>query len=220
MKKNRWTRLILATAFFTNITTGAFAQENDDSKTVKKGTVGIDAYYGFPNILVDGLKNELSHQYKYTVANLGPLGIRGEAFLADHVAFGLDVNYSAATISWMEERSGTYPNYVITYVKRDITFSRLRVLAKCNFHFAANDHFDWYAGGGFGYNRTEYTQHTDGVAAYYDPDSSIFTIFSQIPLSWRINFGGKYFFTKNIGLGFEAGISGGPLASVALCTKF
>lgn len=221
MKKNSTLRLIFTTIIFAGIATKTVAQEGNDSKSVQKGTISIDAYYGFPNILLNTFVNNLSDDNKYHIKNLGPVGIRGEAFIVDHVAFGLDANYSASTISWdVQETSGSYP-YTITKINHyDITINRLRVLAKCNFHFAASEHMDWYAGGGIGYNQSEYTKHTNGVASRYDREDNFASFMSIIPISWRINFGGKYYFTENIGAGMEVGICGGPLLSFALCSKF
>ncbi len=222
MKKNSALRWMLATIIFVSISTRTTAQGGEeDSKSVHKGTITLDAYYGFPNIILNSLKQELASsntKTKYTSTNTGPMGIRGEAFIADHVAFGLDVNYSAGSVFWEEETNSN--SNIPKIVKNDISFTRLRVLAKCNFHFGATEKFDWYAGGGIGYNSTVFTKHVDGEESYYSPYESIFTYFSAFPLSWRINFGGKYYFTDNIGAGVEIGLSGGPLASACISAKF
>lgn len=221
MKKDGALRLIFATIVFACITKATIAQERDDSKSVHQGTVSIDAYYGVPNILLNIFMNSLPTSNQYHIQNIGPCGIRGEIFMVDHVAFGLDANYSLSTISWkVEETTGNYPYTITQITSYDVTINRLRVLAKCNFHFAANEHFDWYAGGGIGYNQTEYTQHKNGVASKYDRDDNFASLISAVPVSWRINFGGKYYFTPNIGAGMEVGICGGPLLSLALCSKF
>ncbi len=184
------------------------------AQCVSKGTVEIDAYYGFPNILSLIVRNayQNSQQQDISVSGIGPVGIRGEYFITDHIAFGLDGNYSETNIYWKEP---AYNNSASVYYSYRLSVPRLRILGKFNIHFGANDHFDWYAGAGIGYNNTRFNLTTN------DPDYSNqdINVAFTLPVSARIDFGGKYFFTDNIGVGFEVGL-GGPLASVGITAKF
>lgn len=218
--KNRIIRLVFATLVFScSNASKTFAQYND-SKSVQKGLLSVDGYYGFPNLFLSSFVSNMDKSYSYHVKSIGPIGIRGEYFIEDYVAMGLEVNYSTATINWNEENySNPNPN-VKTVIPHDISFTRYRILAKCNFHFGASKHLDWYAGGGIGYNSINYTQHTNGVAETFNPSSNATSLLASLPISFRFNFGGKYYFNENFGAGFEAGISGGPLLLLAVCTKF
>ncbi|HRG37298.1 MAG TPA: hypothetical protein PK289_02100 [Bacteroidia bacterium] len=196
-----------------------------NAQCVEKGTIAVDAYYGFPNLLTTAIKTVYADNGydNYKVSGFGPAGIRGEYLINDHIAFGVDVNYSVTNIEWSEEGS-TYTSYdpktgiyVYPTYNYKINVPRLRALAKFNAHFGSSDHFDWYAGAGVGYNHTTLNLTTNDPS-YTEDEDLAGTFF--IPVAARIDFGGRYFFTDNIGLGFEVGLGGGPLASLGLNVKF
>ncbi len=208
----------LATMILVSMTTtGTYAQ------AVEKGTVAVDAYYGFPNLLSATARNLYFDQTydNFSVTGFGPAGIRGEYFINDHIAFGLDINYSVTNIKWTDQGYEEYDSNTGTYITRTynykISIPRLRTLAKFAYHFGSSDNFDWYAGAGIGYNSTHTILTTDNPT--YTDYKGLGSIF-VIPVSARIDFGGKYYFSKNIGAGFEVGLGGGPLASIGLCAKF
>jgi opacity protein-like surface antigen len=215
MKKKLLVTVAAAGLMIAGMTSNVYAQ-------VAKGTVAVDAYYGFPNLLTQAVKSVYNDQNAegYKVSGFGPAGVRGEYFVTDHIAFGADVNYSQTNIQW-REISEEYDPITNTNFSRaynyKVSVPRLRILGKFNFHFGASEHFDWYAGAGIGYNNTKVTLTTNDPS--YDGYEELGGIF-VIPISGRINFGGRYFFTENIGLGFEVGLGGGPLASLGICAKF
>ena len=115
-----------------------------NAQCVEKGTVAVDAYYGFPNLLTTAIKavyaNETGYE-NYRVSGFGPAGVRGEYLINDHIAFGMDVNYSATNIEWTEQdvigyepitSDPIYANY-----NYKIAVPRLRAIAKFNAHFGA-----------------------------------------------------------------------------------
>ena len=217
MKKKLQGVVAFATLVLVSVTaTNTYAQ-----KEVEKGTVAIDAYYGFPNLLTTAVKAIYSQETEYEtykVSGFGPAGIRGEYFITDHIAFGADINYSNTNVEWTENRDeyiggGLYITHTYNY---KVSVPRLRALGKFNFHFGASEHFDWYAGAGLGYNHTAVT-FTSNDPNYVNEDLKNALV---IPVTGRIDFGGKFYFTDNIGLGFEVGLGGGPLASLGICAKF
>jgi outer membrane protein W len=199
----------------------AQTEETTPIKSIHKRNVKIEAFYGFPNLLTAALKNtyELTNQKKeqLSIAGAGPVGLRAEYFITDHLAFGAEISYATTSIQWQER--GTIKLNDTTAIPYNYSFKltapRIRMLGKFNFHFGTSEHFDWYAGLGIGYNNTRIRLITD---APYIRDYDILSLYF-LPLSLRVNFGGNYYFTKNVGIGFEVGL-GGPLAAVALTAKF
>lgn len=195
-----------------------------NAQCVEKGTVAIDAYYGFPNLLTTAIKSAYANDGtydNYRVSGFGPAGVRGEYFINDHIAFGVDVNYSATNIEWSEQQTAGYEPItgapIYTTYDYKVSVPRLRALAKFNAHFGTSDHFDWYAGAGIGYNHTTINFTTNDPS--YTDDEALGKTF-LIPIAARIDFGGRYYFAQNIGVGFEVGLGGGPLASLGLSVKF
>ncbi len=201
--------------------TAAAQTETPIIKSIHKRTVKVEAFYGFPNLLTAALKNtyELTNQKKeqLSIVGFGPVGLRAEYFITDHLAFGGEISYATTSIQWQEKgnikmNDSTSIPYNYSF---KLTAPRLRVLGKFNFHFGTTEHFDWYTGLGIGYNGTRVKLFTD---APYIRDYDILSLYF-LPLSARLDFGCNYYFTKNIGIGFEVGL-GGPLASVGLTAKF
>jgi hypothetical protein len=190
-------------------------------KAIHKRNIKLEAFYGFPNLLTATLKNayELTNQKKeqLSITGTGPIGLRAEYFITDHLAFGTEISYATTSIQW-QERGTLKVNDTITVpynYRFKLTAPRVRMLGKFNFHFGTSEHFDWYVGLGIGYNNTRIKLTTD---APYIRDYDILSLYF-LPLSTRLDFGGNYYFTKNLGVGFEVGL-GGPLAAVALTAKF
>jgi hypothetical protein len=190
-------------------------------KSIHKRNVKVEAFYGFPNLLTAAIKNtyELTNQKKeqLSITGAGPIGLRAEYFITDHLAFGAEISYATTSIQWQER--GTLKLNDSLSVPYNYSFKltapRIRMLGKFNFHFGTTEHFDWYAGLGIGYNSTRIHLVTD---APYIRDYDILSLYF-LPLSARLDFGANYYFTKNLGVGFEVGL-GGPLAAVALTAKF
>ncbi len=187
---------------------------NTNAQSVEKGTAIFDVYYGFPNMVTRFAKKAIqaSETGGMKATGIGPVGIRGEYLLTDHIGIGADINYSRSTFVAGEDTPANVANQDYYY---NATFTRIRALAKMNFHFGTGDHFDWHSGFGIGYN----TANLDLVTNDPDVDVAQFDKFIKFPIAARIDIGVKYFFTDNIGLGFDFGL-GGPLASGALLIKF
>lgn len=217
--KNNIKKAILFVAF-TTILSASFAQEDP---SVKKGTFAFDIHYGIPNMLIPFVKSAFqqeSYLKHYHFRNIGPFGIRGEYFILDHIAFSIEANYSLTHILWEEpyEYLDEQGNNVRTLNYCDYSVTRYRVLAKFNYHFGATKHVDWYVGGGFGINKTIESFKSDKPGYYFTPD--YVPLFTFIPVSARINVGGKFYLSKNIGLGLEMGLFGGAPFTASLCSKF
>lgn len=215
------TAYLLIAAISLTINYSTFAQTENPPKSIHKGSVTITPFIGFPNLLTAALQNtyELTNQKKeqLSITGVGPLGIRAEFFITDHIAVGGEISYASTTIQWKEK--GTIKLNDSSSVPYDYSFKlkapRIRTLVKFNYHFATTQHRDWYAGLGVGYNNTRIKLDTD---APYIRDYDILSLYF-LPLSARLNLGFSYYFTKNFGVNAEVGL-GGPLASVGLITTF
>src|SRR3954464_9734939 len=199
--KSRLIKMSIATALtFGSMLQGVHAQEAEkkpaesNGRAVKEGTVAVDLYYGFPNFTYEIFRANRDLE-KYHSSILGPTGIRGEYFVSDHIAFGVDANYSRGEMSWLNSREirDSLGSTHLENFNDQVTITRLRILGKFNFHFGKSEIMDMYVGGGFGYNNTVFDYAYQNYH-YHD----VLEAFTTIPFSWRINFGGKVYFTKNI----------------------
>jgi len=190
-------------------------------KSVHKGSVTVTPYMGFPNLLTAAIRNtyELTNQKKeqLTIHGVGPIGLRAEYFIIDHLSIGGEVSYASTSIEWKEKGTLKLPDSTtIPYMYSfKLKAPRIRTLVKLNYHFATTEHTDWYTGVGIGYNSTRINLTTD---APYIRDYDILSLYF-LPLSARINFGFNYYFTKYFGINAEVGL-GGPLGSIGISGRF
>lgn len=208
---------------FTAILGNCPAQEDVNSVSVKQGTIACDAYYGFPNMLntfVESAFQQEARRKNYHFRNTGPYGIRVAYFIMDHIGVGIEANYSLTHILWEEgyEYLDEQGHDIKALNYCDYSVSRIRVLGKFSYHFYATKHIDWYVGGGLGINGTHVYFKSDKPDYYFTPD--YVTLFTAVPVAAGLNFGGKFYPLKNMGIGLEVGLFGGPPFVASLCTKF
>lgn len=197
----------------------SYAQETEKPVALKKHSFTFDAYYGFPDL--DGLtmKNygrshtsARSSQY----SNYGGIyGARVEFFIGNRIAVGVDANYSFSKLKWEREifeQDSTTQQVTQKWYNYETTHSRLRIIGKFNYHILVTQHVDFYTGGGIGFNNFVKDTKSD------NPNMTLSKSFF-IPIEPRADIGVRYYFFKNLGLGFEFGI-GGPLCSISICSKF
>lgn len=217
MKRNLRKLITCTTILFATTANTLNAQEQEDKPFI----FDAEAYYGFPNLFSDLALSKYESDYgfsDYSLTDFGPAGLRVEFFINKNVAFGADAGYSTTQLQWEKTVTLTPQNtipYERTYHYR-IDANRLRILAMFNAHFGLTKHFDWHAGAGFGYNETEIVMTSDDPKVSYDQRSR-FPLLS-FPICFRAKIGGRYYFLKNLGVGFETGI-GGPLFSLGLCAR-
>ena len=189
------------------------------SAQVQKGTVLIDAYYGFPNLYsaVFRAAYDGSDYQDYKVRGSGPFGIRGEYLLADKFGIGLDIGYNATKITFTDTYNDTYdPNtgqYTQTTYHYKYSTSKLGVMATFNFHFVETEHIDFYAVVGAGYGNRTFTFTSD------DPTDNT-SATSLIPVAFKTGVGLRYFFTENIGANVAVQVGQGGIINGGISFKF
>lgn len=189
------------------------------SAQVEKGTVLIDAYYGFPNLYSAVFRAAYNNSgyTDYKVTGSGPFGIRGEYLLTDKFGIGLDVGYNATKIQFTETDETSYdPNtgqYLTTTYHYKYTTSKLGVMATFNFHFVETEHIDFYGVVGAGYGNRQFTFTSDDP---YDNASAA----SLIPIAFKTGVGLRYFFTDNIGANVAVQVGQGGIINGGLSFKF
>ncbi|HIP35753.1 MAG TPA: hypothetical protein EYG85_02750 [Crocinitomix sp.] len=185
---------------------------NANAQAVSKGSILIDAYYGFPNFgsallkQIDGVENA-------KITGVGPMGGRFEYMVADKFGIGIDFIYNSVNISGTIDSTDNLGNVVETYDLK-VFSQRYRPQIRMNYHFVSNEELDAYVGVGVGANIRRFGFKTD--YPNYDGNSAVGAL---IPVSMRLALGMRYFFTDNIGANLELGL-GGPFVSGGLSFKF
>ena len=205
--------LVAAAAMTFGYNTTATAQ-------VEEGNVIIDLYYGYPNsskTFWSVFETASVEGYKST--GIGPLGARFEYMIADNLGVGIEGNYVAGGATYTETFSvynSTDDIWEDQTYNYELSTTKIRVMARMNYHFVTTDVVDAYVGFGAGYKHKKTTWTTE------DPnfDSEFESGLNLVPVAVRIAVGSRFFFTENIGVNMELGLGGGPLVAGGLSVKF
>ena len=180
------------------------------------GTTTITLGYGFPNITKMVWGSVYSAYDEVNVTGYGPLHLKAEYGLSDVVSLGVSVGYVHTQWDWTVEE-GLWQNvstldpygntiiqsqYITQTYKEGIIYSALNVNVRANFHFLTTKKLDPYFGVGLGYNKATITTYSDDPNYAYNESIS-----SPIPLGFETTLGLRYYFTPNIGIYTEAGLS-------------
>lgn len=180
------------------------------------GTTTMTLGYGFPNLTKLVWGSVYSAYEDVEVTGYGPLHFKAEYGLSEVVSLGVSVGYVHTEWNWTYDASGfeyvtskdefgneiTNYQYVPHQYKEGVVYSALNINARVNFHFLTTQQLDPYFGVGLGYNKPTITFFSD------DPDYTYTeTISSPIPVGFESTLGLRYYFTPNIGLYAEAGLS-------------
>ncbi len=207
--------ILTAVALFFGVNQQASAQ-------VETGSIVIDTYYGFPNFgksLFNAIANDPS-TVNSRVTGIGPLGLRFEYMIADKVGVGADFNYLTNGFEYDYTASVYNPTtdsfedrtYTATYKK-----TKLRIMARLNYHFVQTEQVDTYVGFGAGYKQRINSFTSTNPE---DVEDELETSLQLVPFSARICIGTRFFLTDMVGLNLELGAGGGPLLSGGLSLKF
>lgn len=204
-------RIVLAFAFF-----GLLMLNATDTKAqaLKQGDIALDVTYGFPNLYRSILKSAYINSGLQTdeeIGGIGPVGIRAEYFVSEHIAIGVEFNYTNTTLSFEEE--GVDQNMQPTLYTYEISAPRIRIMPRFSFHYGEVDNFDFFSSVGIGYNRITYKLESN------DPDFSDEELENLIPIAFRIATGARYYFTDNVGAMLELGLGGGGVVTGGLSVK-
>jgi hypothetical protein len=192
-----------------------------EAQAVEQGDMITTAQYGFPNLwnlLVKSAYNNSNTYYDFTIKGFGPIGAQFEFMVTDKISLGVKSNYSGTSISYNEgqpvyDANGYQTGTTIYNYK--LSFNRVRALGRMAIHFGNSDKFDAYFGIAAGYSSFSIKYSSN------DPSYTGNTAFKNpIPIGFRLDVGGTYYFIPKLGLNFEIGLGGGPLINAGIATKF
>lgn len=198
-----------------------FGYNSTATAQVEEGNMIIDLYYGYPNVgksFWSALETETTSNAKAT--GIGPFGGRFEYMIADNFGFGVDVNYLSNGYSY-DDQVSVYDTTTMTWSDQTYNYSytktKLRIMARLNYHFVQTDVVDAYVGFGAGYkHKTNKFSTTEPGGTESDFESGL----NLLPMSLRVALGARFFFTDFIGINTEMGLGGGPLLSGGISLKF
>jgi hypothetical protein len=183
-----------------------------------QGTHSFELYGGGPNFLkfdFFGLGPNSTSMIGTT--SIPPSGLRYAYMITNDVSVGIDVMYNSYRESYSSSDT-VFVNNEWTYIPSNYTDlkSRLRVQARFNFLLpSSSPNVDSYIGLAVGTNnRWEKQWKNDSINYSYNSADLV-----SVPVSARLCYGFRYFFSYNSALGAEVGV-GGPLFSVQYTYKF
>jgi hypothetical protein len=163
-----------------------------------KGSVNFSAGYGavsYEYLLLKVFTNDIKN---LNTSIAGPLYLKGEYAVADNFTLGLNINYTNIT--------GTFSLDSVQYVGKYAGTIGLRstsIIGRANYTIPfAEDRAGFMIGAGLGYR---------GLTASYsdtDPRTPVEGGVSiPLPITGELTFGFRYYFTENIGVYVETGIT-------------
>ncbi len=193
-----------------------------------QGTTTLTLGCGFPNLTKVMWSSSFSYEDGYKVTGYGPFHFKAEYGLSDNISMGVSIGYVCTNWSWENnytdyEEIATVDDYgYIVYDYKEVAYSyteglkysALNINARLNVHFLTSQHLDPYMGLGIGYNKATFNYYSNDPDYVYSE-----TISSPIPLGFEVTLGLRYYFTPNIGIYAEAGLSKSILQS-GLAIKF
>lgn len=199
---------LLTVAFFSI----ACIFQQGNAQTYQEGSKIFDVYVGGPNLYRSFLEaayigNSDGSVFKNAkISGVGLFGVRGEVMVTNKLGLGIDINFATAGLDY-ERHNIVYNdnndpiNVIDTYKISQVKFASL---ISINYHFMQSTKFDIFFSGGMGYkyNKYKFEISEDGFE-----EQSLKGIF---PISFKVGFGGRYWFTENFGanIGFTAGHGG------------
>lgn len=211
--KTQFYKLLLATVFVAGVSSLTIAQ------ALRQGNFIIDPYYGFPNFgksLVSGAAAEGT-----SVKGIGPWGLRMEYMAGDQFGLTLDGIHNSAGTEY-RETPNTVRDENGNQVANDTEYeykammNRLRIQVGFNYHFNFSDpQLDAYFGVAAGSNKRYWSVSTTEPNSNFENETVEGTL---LPVSMRLRFGGRYYFSENVGMNMELGL-GGPILSAGLSIK-
>jgi hypothetical protein len=189
------------------------------SQALYPSNLMLDFYGGFPNFGKILVTSNLGKYESISLNGLGPSGVRAEYMIDDNIGVGVDVihnyvnfKYQLMDTSWFGDQLVINSNDYHSIMKR------LRVHFRFNYHIEhENPRIDSYFGFGIGYNSRTYASTKNNLDNTSEFKSRIQLI--PFPVSARVCFGGRYYFSQYVGLVGEVGL-GGPLISLGLALKY
>jgi opacity protein-like surface antigen len=218
MKKN--ITIITSLLILITVQNSLHAQNDKSTNCVKKGNFIFDAFYGYPYLFGQYVKQAINQNSVNDIAvtNFNHVGGKCEYMITDMIGLGLEYTYATVHAKYSETNSvyqnGIYVNQINNYTA---SITKQRILAKFNIHFATSKHLDPYATAGIGFKQSIVkSDNINDQQDVHDLNNSFLNIF---PVSFRLGAGLRYYFIENLGVCVEAGI-GGPIIQGGITGKF
>lgn len=193
---------ILGMATFGLMVTSSMGQ------VVEKGKVMFDLYYGYAPLNTAGVQALTSGTG--SVSSLGPIGGRFQYMVGEKVGLGLDMHYQASSATWEDlDTLGMSTGYMNNY-----EVDKIRAMVRLSWEFLRKERFSMFWANSIGYRKVNRSW------TYGDPERSSYTFKSFVPVATRTAIGARYFFTDNIGVNLEVGLSGGALIQGGISASF
>lgn len=192
---------------------------NLKAQALYPGNIMFDTYGGFPNFGKMFITTNLDAYKTEYLKGIGPSGFRAEYLVDDNIGVGFDFMYNYVDFKYKMLDSSYFGDQIVTSNNEyHSIMKRLRIHFRFNYHFEHDDpRFDTYVGFGLGYNNRTYSSTKNGIDNTNEFKSRIQLI--PFPVSARVCFGGRYYFSQYVGLVGEVGL-GGPLVSLGLALKY
>lgn len=165
-----------------------------------KGSINVSAGYGavtYGNLVLKLFEKELNLK-NLNSSLTGPLYFKGEYAVADNFTMGLNLNYSKTSATFTIDSAGIAGKYTGTLGLRS-TSAILRANYTIPF---AEDRAGFMIGGGLGYRGFRATYSDNKPETPVDGGISL-----PVPVTFELTMGLRYYFTENIGLYVETGIT-------------
>jgi hypothetical protein len=163
-----------------------------------KGTTNFSVGYGafsYGNFILNLITKDLKD---VNIQKTGPLYIKGEYAVADNFTLGLNVNYSTVASGFKLDSI----QYLGSY-KGDFSLRSTSIIGRANYTIPfAEDKAGFMVGGGLGYRAARLSYTDDNPKTPVDGGFSF-----PLPITFELTFGLRYYFTQNIGLYTEFGLT-------------
>lgn len=196
-----------------------FLSSSLKSQALYPSNLMLDFYGGVPNFGKMLVTSNLGKYETISLKGQGPSGVRAEYMIDENIGVGVDVMYNYVDFKYkLSDTSWLGDQLVLNSNDYHSIMKRLRVHFRFNYHIEhENPRIDSYFGFGIGYNSRTYSSTKNNLDNTSEFKSRIQLI--PFPVSARVCFGGRYYFSQYVGLVGEVGL-GGPLISVGLAFKY
>ncbi len=178
----------------------------------EQGAKVATLYYGWPN-LMGSIFNVYEFYEGFSASSLGPLGGKFEYGISDKIGLGFTANFLSSGIQYSETGFDSNMN-LVEYIYT-IDYTSFSFNLRFNYHYLVREKIDLYVGLGPGYS---YKNLSYGST---DPDfiDDGSLVVSLMPVSFEGTAGMRFYFTPNIGIFTEVGITKG-IVQGGLVAKF
>lgn len=188
------------------------AQAFEKEKNYISASYGLGTFFGAGYGAIKTLiKKTGTNVSGLGLTTLGPIGVKYEYGVTEHIGIGLGVNYQSNDIDYVNTYTASNASgpYTVTQYY-DINRTSVSVLARMNLHFGDHKKLDPYWGFGIGYRYVNWDPDysfttTDPNVKNIEPSIPDFP--GMIPFGFETTFGVRYLFTPHVGAFAEAGIA-------------